>query len=85
MKIDPAEGVQTGNPSYPEGKPFRLKGSDRDITTYEGTVRVKIPIRIETKIEQERTLKGSIRYQGCDDELCYPPVTMPLELKMHLN
>jgi hypothetical protein len=29
--------------------------------------------------DRELTLKGSFRYQACDDKVCYPPQDVPLE------
>jgi len=36
-------------------------------------------IRSRAGASGELVLKGSIRYQACDDRVCYPPETVPLE------
>jgi hypothetical protein len=33
----------------------------------------------------ELTLKGSFRYQACDDRVCYVPQIVPLEWHFHLE
>jgi DsbC/DsbD-like thiol-disulfide interchange protein len=86
IKMDPLAGVQAGTPLYPRGVPFRLKGSDREISTYDGTVSLKIPIQVDPTVKPgELVVKGTIRYQGCDEELCFPPVTLPVELKLRVQ
>ena len=31
------------------------------------------------------TLSGTFNYQACDDELCYPPVSLPLSFTLDLD
>ena len=82
-KLEPVEGLKIGEPVYPKGIPFRLKGSDRDISTYEDSVVIKIPIQTEKGLKPgEIVLKGSLRYQGCDAILCFPPSKLPFEAKL---
>ena len=86
VKLEPVDGIQIGLPIYPPGLLFRLKGSDRDISTYEKSVLIKIPLKVEQSLKSgEIPLKGTIRYQGCDAELCFPPVTIPLEVKLRVQ
>ena len=85
-KLQAVDGISIGDPVYPKGIPFRLKGSNRDISTYEGKIIIKIPIEVATTAKPgDTTLKGTLRYQGCDAELCFPPVTMPLETKLRIK
>jgi hypothetical protein len=63
-----------------------LKGSNVDISTYDGTVLVKIPMEIAADTKAgEIPLKGTLRYQGCDAEFCFPPVNLPFELKLKIR
>ena len=81
--LEPNDVVAIGKPIYPPGIPFRLKGSQTDISTYEDTVRIKIPIQVSSSAKPgDVVLKGTLRYQGCDAVLCFPPTKLPLELKL---
>ncbi len=85
-KLQPLDGITIGDPIYPRGIPFRLKGSNRDISTYENKVVIKIPITVaNTASPGEIILKGTLRYQGCDAELCFPPATIPIEAKLRIK
>jgi DsbC/DsbD-like thiol-disulfide interchange protein len=77
------DAIAIGEPIYPPGIPFRLKGSQTDISTYENTVRIKIPIQVNSNAKpREVVLKGTLRYQGCDALLCFPPTKLPFEVKL---
>ena len=83
--LEETSGIAIGAPIYPPGIPFRLKGSQTDISTYEGTVRIKIPIKVNSDAKPgEMALKGTLRYQGCDAILCFPPVKLPFEVKLKI-
>lgn len=85
-KLQPADGIKIGEPLYPKGIPFRLKGSRKDISTYEKEVLIKIPLYIDAAAKKgEIALKGRLRYQGCDAELCFPPVNLPFEARLNIK
>lgn len=83
--IETTSGIAIGEPIYPPGVPFRLKGSQTDISTYENSIRIKIPIQVNSDTKPgEVSLKGTLRYQGCDAILCFPPVKLPFEVKLKI-
>ena len=85
-KLQPVDGIKIGEPVYPKGIPFRLKASKKDISTYEDTVVIKIPLQIDPAAKKGViALKGTLRYQGCDAELCFPPVNLPFEAKLKIK
>lgn len=85
-QLAPADGVTVGDVIYPPGILFRLKGSQTDISTYEDAVRIRIPIQVSSKAKPgEVLLKGTIRYQGCDAMLCFPPIKLPFEVKLKIR
>jgi Thiol:disulfide interchange protein DsbD, N-terminal len=81
--FETVDGIEIGEPVYPSGILFRLKGSQKDISTYEDTVRIKIPVQAKSKAKPgDVVLKGTLRYQGCDALLCFPPTKLPFEVKL---
>jgi hypothetical protein len=76
--------VRVGLPLYPAGRPHRLRGAVTDLSTYEGVVTVRVPLRVEGDPGEVReevvALSGSLRYQACNDRLCLRPSTVPLRL-----
>jgi len=83
LKLESVEGIKTSDPVYPKGISFQLNGSEKAISTYEGTITIKVLLDVDAHAESgERILKGSLRYQGCDARTCFPPVTIPFEEKI---
>ena len=86
VKMEATEGITVDEPIYPPGVPFRLKSSQTDISTYEDTVRIRIPVQVNNKAKpREVVLKGTLRYQGCDAILCFPPTKLPFEAKLKIQ
>jgi hypothetical protein len=50
---------------------FRL--TEDIVTGYESQIRPLLDAK------GELTLRGTLRYQACDDRMCYLPATVPLE------
>ena len=83
VKLEPTEGITPDAPIYPKGIAFRIKGSEKEITTYENEIAIKIPIQADTSASTgDRILKGTVRYQGCDATTCFPPTILPFEVKL---
>ncbi|MCX7992395.1 MAG: thioredoxin family protein, partial [Fimbriimonadales bacterium] len=84
LRIPAGTGYKAGKIEYPkpiekafgfsEGKPIKI---------YEGRVPIKFQIALDkTAPKGTLTVKASLRYQACDDNACYPPRTVPIEIKI---
>jgi thiol:disulfide interchange protein DsbD len=77
IKIDDARGLKVGRPLYPAGRAYRIEGSEDAISVYEGSFDVGLPVDVPSDASMgNRVLKGSIRFQACDDRRCYPPTVI---------
>jgi len=73
--------------AYPASQKLHLKAIGETVPVYRGRVRLtrEITFGPENALRPllspsgELLLKGSFRYQACDDRVCYPPETVPLE------
>ena len=78
---------------YPPAQKVHLKVINETALVYRGHVRItrEITFGPETTVKPlvsasgELVLKGSLRYQACDDRECYPPETAPLEWRFHFE
>jgi hypothetical protein len=78
---------------YPASKNLRLKAIHETAPVYEGRVRLtrEITFGAENALRPlispsgELVLKGSFRYQACDDRKCYTPETVPLEWRFQFE
>jgi len=78
---------------YPPSQPMRLEVIHETVPVYQGHVRINREITFgpENLVKPlvnpsgEVILKGSLKYQACDDRECYPPQTIPLEWRFHFE
>jgi DsbC/DsbD-like thiol-disulfide interchange protein len=81
LKMDAAESVSVGEPLYPAPKRLRLPGDTQDLVVYDGTFVIAFPLQAGRNATAGAiTLKGTLRYQACDDSHCLFPVTLPVAL-----
>jgi hypothetical protein len=78
---------------YPASRKLHLKAIGETVPVYRGRVRIarEITFGPENAVRPlvtpsgELILKGSLRYQACDDRKCYVPETVPLEWHFHFE
>lgn len=86
LTIEPVEGISVGAPLYPRAKRLRLAGDDQDLVVYDGTFVIALPVNARPDIAGASfTLKGSLRYQACDDRHCLFPVTFPIAIPVSVE
>ena len=86
-KLDEGPFVKLHELKYPPSKKLRLKAIKEIAPVYVGRVRLsrEITFGAENTLRPLLTaagdlvLKGSFRYQACDDRKCYLPETVPVE------
>jgi hypothetical protein len=79
--------------AYPASRKLHLKAIGETVPVYRGRVRItrEITFGPENAVRPlvtptgELILKGSLRYQACDDRKCYVPETIPLEWRFHFE
>ncbi len=84
VKIDAPRGFRVTPVAYPRGsvRTFSFGGADATrISVYEGRTvfRFNVSVPAEQPFGVE-TVRVSVRFQSCTDEVCYPPATRNLEL-----
>jgi hypothetical protein len=78
---------------YPQSRTLRLKAIRETAPVYQGTVSItrEITFGAESALRPlispsgELVLKGSLRYQACDDRKCYTPETVALEWRFQFE
>ena len=86
VKIDAPRGFRVTSVSYPRGsvRTFNFGGSGADrLAVYEGRAvfrfSVSVPAGHSLGVE---TVRVSVRFQSCTDEVCFPPATRELALRI---
>ncbi len=85
-RMDDAEGLTNYAVEYPEARMLHLPAIDETVPVYEGSVRLVRDVMVGQSGEigsllrdGKLTVRGTLRYQACDDRMCYLPTTVPLE------
>lgn len=86
LQIDAPKGVRIGPVSYPRAVLRNLKFSKNRVAVYEGRAVMRFNVTVPANFGSDTTeLKARLRYQSCNDELCFPPqtreVTIPVKIK----
>ena len=69
--------VQVVGTEYPQGEIIKLIGSGEGLDVYQGEFRVHLRVVAPRGFS---ALTGTVRYQACDNEACFPPKTLAVKL-----
>ena len=84
LDIETPSGMQVGPVSYPRPLMRKLKFSKGMVAVYEGRAVIRFNVTVPANYSGGAgDIKGKLRFQACNDESCFPPVTR--EVKMWLN
>ena len=84
LDVETPAGIKAGSILYPRAVMRSLKFSKSKVAVYEGRTSIRVPIIVQANYAGGSTeIKGRLRFQACNDESCFPPVTR--EVKMWLN
>ena len=84
LDVETPSGMKVGAISYPRALMRKLKFSKGMVAVYEGRAIVRFPVTVPANYGgSSGEIKGKLRFQACNDESCFPPVTR--EVKMWLN
>ena len=84
LDVETPSGMKVGPISYPRALMRNLKFSKGAVAVYEGKAMIRFNVTVPaTYSGSSGEIKGKLRFQACNDEACFPPVTR--EVKMWLN
>ncbi len=75
LKIEAPRGVIVGPVIYPRAIVRRLKAVNNEpLAVYEGRAILHFNVTVPANYQgSETVLKAHVRYQSCNDEVCFPP------------
>ncbi len=84
LDVETPSGLQVGPISYPRALMRKLKFSKAAVAVYEGRATLRFNVTVPANYSGgSGEIKGKLRFQACNDDSCFPPVTR--EVKMWLN
>jgi hypothetical protein len=87
LKAEPIEGFKLGAVKYPKGSLHKFSfAKDQALSVYTDTVVLIVPVTLDASAPLgERHLALKLRYQACNNEVCLPPVTLPVDALIHVS
>lgn len=84
LDVETPSGMSVGPITYPRALMRKLKFSKNTVAVYEGKTMLRFNVTVPANYSGgSGEIKGKLRFQACNDESCFPPVTR--EVKMWLN
>jgi DsbC/DsbD-like thiol-disulfide interchange protein len=82
LKFDAPSGVTVGPVSFPRAIVRKLKATNNEaLAVYEGRAILRFNVTVPAGYQGgELVLKAHLRYQSCNDEVCFPPKNQDLDL-----
>ncbi|HEX8708130.1 MAG TPA: protein-disulfide reductase DsbD N-terminal domain-containing protein [Pyrinomonadaceae bacterium] len=81
LKIEAPGGIKVSPVGYPRPVVRRLKFSEDQLALYEGRAVMRFNVTVPANYQPGVTeLRARLRYQSCNDEVCFPPVTRELAM-----
>jgi DsbC/DsbD-like thiol-disulfide interchange protein len=78
-----APATSSGKPKYPAAEKLFMPALNETQLVYAKPFRITQAVRLRRDTGRGLiTIKGSLRYQACDDTICYKPVTLPVSWRI---
>ena len=84
LKVEAPKGVTVGAVSYPKAIVRKLKAVNNEpLAVYEGRAVLRFNVTVPANYNGgELVLKARLRYQSCNDEVCFPPKSHDADLRI---
>jgi hypothetical protein len=84
LKMDPPTDIALGKTQYPPGKDVAFPFSpDEKLNVYSGDFTIKLSVHpLSSVVPGKYMMRGTLRYQACDNAQCFPPKTLPISFEV---
>jgi len=79
LTLDADPGVTAAKAKYPAGEKYVMPALNETMLVYAKPFRITQDVTVRSATGDRKTIKGTLRYQACDDQICYLPKTVPVE------
>jgi DsbC/DsbD-like thiol-disulfide interchange protein len=77
VHVEPIAGVRPGTARFPKGEPLVFGELKEIVEVYSRPFTIRQPLVATAGARQPATVTGYVRYQACDDRVCFPPANAP--------
>jgi DsbC/DsbD-like thiol-disulfide interchange protein len=92
LTLEPAPAVAAAKAKYPAGEKFLMPALNETQIVYDKPFRITQELKIGATHDLAKRaaeggsliVKGTVRYQACDDKICFLPTNVPVEWSIKL-
>jgi len=86
LEITPSDGVSDGQIFYPKPVERKFAFAEKPLSVYEGETDLKVSLKAEKAAQKgERSIAARLRIQACDNQVCYPPGAIDLQIAVNVK
>jgi hypothetical protein len=86
LKAEAPKGIRVGPVSYPRAVLRKFQFSKNRVSVYEGRATMRFSISVpKDGPTGSQEIKVRLRYQSCNDEVCFPPQSRELSLWLNVE
>ncbi len=87
LELSPSAGVRAGKLNYPPPQDWYFEPLKEHVPVYQAPFRLTqdVVVSAAAKPGQALTVTGVLKYQACDDTICYNPVTAPVSWTVNVK
>jgi DsbC/DsbD-like thiol-disulfide interchange protein len=82
LAVDPQPAFKASPPQFPPPEKYYFEPLKLTQLVFSKPFRIRQPIALHAPASAAMTIEGSLRYQACDDRVCYIPKTIRLSWKI---
>ena len=86
LDVETPSGMQIGPISYPRALMKKLNFSKGNVAVYEGKAVIRFNVTVPANYSGgSGEIKAKLRFQACNDESCFPPVTREVKMQLYVQ
>jgi len=83
VSVQGGAGLAPRGVLYPAGRQVKLGFDDNPLSLYDGTITAVVTLAAaRDALDGPQTLRGTVRYQPCNDEVCLAPTSLPFAVEV---
>ncbi len=86
LKVEATTDIIIGKTTYPAGQDMSFAfAPDEKLNVYTGDFKVDVLVRpLHTVQPGKYVVRGTLKYQACDNQACYPPKQLPISFDVKI-
>jgi hypothetical protein len=88
LSLEPQPGLAYGEPTFPAAEDYFFAPLKEVVKVYSKAFTITQPVQVATDLGKGKdatvpmTITGTLRYQACDDRVCFPPQSAPVSVSV---